>query len=223
MPQTFSRKDLIAAVHNGIETAYVAYDAGANDWLDRAPEYFVTSHIFLSIRKNPAFRELKKDGDRNVVEMESGIQKTLKAASAVSAGRKATHLKGTKRFDLVVFNKTKKKDTQDNSPRVAIEVKSPVYGYRSSHSKDVRRLMMALQVKSTTSSLKSGVLAMYVSVGVPKRGEASIRELLEKKLSDLKINFKDSKSASVSFHHGKLHIVKDEGAWAACCVLVERI
>ena len=150
--------------------------------------------------------------------LESGIQRALKSAKAVARGRKAKILNGTKRFDLLVWN-------HNETPRVAIEVKSPVYNLTNGLSKDVDRLKRTLLIKKDKSSLKYAVLAMYARVPLPKKNHARPRNWLAEKMEKFSERFTKSHGSDtvkVTFHKGAIHVVKDEGAWVACCVLVER-
>ena len=197
MPTTFSKSSLVKSIRVGIEKAFSAYYLGASEWLDNAPEYFATSHIFLAINK---------PGNVGYITLEEQIRESLKKAAATQRGRRHKTLAGMKRFDIVVWN-------QYESPRVAIEVKSPVYSFEKKVKNDIERLKKTLRQNKKNSSFKYGVLAMYSSIGIPKRNYKTAREALNAKMNTFEGEFRklDDDDIKVSFAHGPIRKVDGGG------------
>ena len=137
------------------------------DWLDTAPEYLLSVEIAQSIgATEPVWLEVSAGG----VMVES---------AAKQAGKHHAILDGLKRFDVVIYERSKP------LPRAVVEVKHRVYGRLGNLQKDMKRICVALlkakrqrlkyraQEEAARSSLMYGFLAYYTSTSVPKNTDPS--------------------------------------------------
>lgn len=199
MPRNTPISEISRAALEGVENAFTSYEEISGAALDYAPEYFLTCEIAKAIGKV----------SKGCIHLEENISGTLSDAGAVGPGKPKSSLKKNGRYDLVV------RYANDN-PYGVIEVKHPVWMYRTIQS-DIRRLRDTVS-KSIRSngSIKFGALVFYASSNFPIRKYSNLEEKftgdsgwyntwVERAMSDINID-----GLSVTLNHTGMH---DHGDW----------
>lgn len=193
---------IVYAIIEGGELAFRRfYDISGGDWLDEAPEYFMTACVAESVTRL----------DKTYALLEWNVRDTKNEAGAKI--RENTSGKSENgRFDVVLY-------WAGGNPRAGIEIKSPLwFADESKIRQDIVRLADTM-TESGDSTFQFCAFAYYVSVPDPKTkyGSATqwLRDVLaridEKSLSIIK---EYSNLKCLSFN-GTIHRGKEEesGAW----------
>lgn len=176
MPKGSSPYKTANAILGAIAGASRTYEKLTNgDWLDWAPEYFVTVEI------------ARKLGKEVPVSLEVSTVQTMQSGAAKGKGKHHKVLDGLKRFDIVCYEKT-----GDQLPRAIVEVKHPYYGVIGRLENDIKRIAVAVanaakkrvQAKNDATkrraSLRHGFLAFYALTKTPKKMDGSADERLDR-------------------------------------------
>lgn len=171
MPRGPNSLDSATAIMKGIANASKLYEKLTNgEWLDYAPEYFVTVEIARIL------------GEGNTpISLEVSTRQTIRDGAAKGKGKYHKVLDGLKRFDIVCYEKT-----GEQLPQAIVEVKHPFYGVLGQLDKDIKRISTALtnaakkraaakktEASSKRASLRHGFLAFYAYTETPKRKDES--------------------------------------------------
>lgn len=154
-------------IMKGISNANRSYEKLTNgDWLDYAPEYFVTVEIARVL-----------GADSTPISLEVSTRQTIRDGTGKGRGKHFKVLDGLKRFDIVCYEKS-----GEQLPRAIVEVKHPYYGDLGMLEKDIARVATALtkaasnraRAKKTEAgrkraSLRHGFLAFYAYTATPER------------------------------------------------------
>lgn len=206
-----SKKKIIDAILNGINTAFDEYEEMSGGcWLSAAPEHYVVCKIAESLSK--------LDGAKYIT-MEGGVKDTLNEAGAVSVGRPKKALKVNGRADIIFWN-------GNEEPRGIIEVKNPLWTMHEKAMDDVARIVEMLRIKSEESSLEFGAFAFYTACD--SNSKTSSEEGIKNKLARMLEKVREKYDANISLHHSKIITVKncsDKGpdvdcSWVAACFLI---
>lgn len=180
-----------------------------------APEYLVTTRIADRLA-----RRFKGCG----VELEMSIGQALKLANATQKGRRPGNLNGAKRFDVVLWWKSKKK------PRAIVEVKHGIRGFGPLEP-DVLRICEALQRNSEFNSFQCGFVAFLLHTAKELSSESEAKRHLEKAIEKLDEQVRAFQNGRGKKYSHKIKVVsrgpilRDVGEtktrWGiACCISV---
>jgi hypothetical protein len=207
MPKSTPKNIFIKKILEGIEKSYNKYGQYSGDWLDKAPEYFVTCCIAENCSKLKTW-----------VTLETPTKTVLKLSNSKKKGRPRNNLRIYGRIDIVLWW------SANGSPRAVIEVKHPVYtANHTSLKSDIERICCVL-TNSNEHTIKFGGVAVYISSNSPKRKDANATRKIKRKLMEL---HKQARGWAKNYqcktvvHKGAIRRIEDE-AWTGAFIEVIR-
>lgn len=199
-----SKNVIIEACLNGIEKSYFEYfEWSGNEWLWKAPEYFLTVNIAKEI--------WSLDGSKYIT-LEDNIKETLKSANAKIKGRLSEYMRANGRADIVLW-------WGKGTPRAVLEVKHRVYMFVNIQE-DLDRI---IEILKKESDLEFGISAFYVDQNY-KNG--NIEKKLEKKILKLFEDAKEylayySKNLKLEIFY-RIHPEDNENVWGSVVILINK-
>lgn len=195
-----------AAIKGGVKAYNEYYMLSGGFWLHNAPEYFLTTHAALALKKF----------DSTTLALEVSVKESRKEANAVKNGRPSGGERRGGRYDIVLYR-------ADGKPRGCLEVKSRIFSVdRKRLVPDFVRLCKTLNSKSRSSIQFSGLL-FYSSISEPKQGSDNEKQRLGKliqRVSNLAKESTDKYGVSHTLVQGKIHVDRDwGGAWCVSCIV----
>jgi len=163
MPNRITKMELITLTLSAIiETHHTYLQWSGNEGLSNAPEYLLTVKIAEKIASidKPKF-----------VTLEDNVQKTLKLANAKGQGNFSSDIRLNGRFDIVIW-------WAKGDPRAVIEVKHRVYTFADIED-DIKRICETLQRKKSTSSIKCGLIAFYMSTNYKDDAKNQLKKQID--------------------------------------------
>lgn len=145
MPSIISKDEIVKRCHKGIKQAFKNYEKTAGEWLNRAPEYFLTTSVYQALANGTHY-----------VTLEDNRGEVLKDAGGKGVGKKNNGMRLPGKADLVLW-------TGASKPRALIEVKHNVGGL-SKIKEDIDTIVSILDGNSAQDggTLKYGFVACYV-------------------------------------------------------------
>lgn len=203
-------------IMQGISNANRLYEKLTNgDWLDYAPEYFVTVEIARVL-----------GGGSTPISLEVSTRQTIRDGTAKGRGKHFKVLDGLKRFDIVCYEKT-----GEQLPRAIVEVKHPFYGVLGQLDKDIARIAMALtnaaknralaketEASRKRASLRHGFLAFYAYTATPQKKDDSADVRLDRWIKAIEKKVVNSNPGVVARGHKKR--IRNEGDDHAYAVVI---
>lgn len=209
MPAQISQTEIQKAVLRGIVKAHKSYsNLSGGNWLDVAPEYYVTSKIADSIGA--------LEGSKYIY-LERNVYDVMEESGAISAGRYKEKARVDGRADIVMSWGS------SDTPRAIVEVKSPVYGF-SQIENDLHRITHLLEINNDNSSLQFGIMAFYLTNrdGKSRTAKESIENRLNNIAASIKGKFhKDSFSFKFKPIATKVY-KEDDCAWSPNCIVITK-
>jgi len=202
-----SGKELIISMIKGGEKACTEYcKLSGGYWLNRAPEYFLTTYAASALRNFGS----------TSIGLEVSVNKSRKEANAVRNGRPSQHDRRNGRYDIVLYR-------ADDKPRGCVEVKSSLYSVdRRRLVPDFVRLCSTLNSKERSSIQFSGLL-FFASVAAPQRGKDTEEERLNAllmRINDLAKESSEKYNVSQNLLKSKIRVDPNGGgAWCIGCVV----
>lgn len=203
--------EILNALIRGGEKAVSEFDLiSGGEWFDEAPEYFLTSHVAMSIR----------NFEKTYALMEVSVDQSRKDAGANRKGRPADHERRNGRFDCVIY-------WANDKPRGVVEVKSPIWvASENKLQPDFSRVCSALTA-NPDASFQFGAFLFYASVSEPERKHDNATQKLRELLDRVEERAKTEAGIHgirCTPHRGTVHRGndKDGGAWCISSVIFSR-
>ena len=206
MSRSSSRQQIGNAVIRAIEKSFEVHYAMSEDWLDYAPEYFVSVRIA---------EELAKKAHKSYVTMEYPVRDCINDADIAIRGRPHRELRRNGRFDVVLWWRSTER------PRAAIEVKHPVWSDPSLLDADAKRLCRVL---ADGKGLQFAMLAYYCSSEKPRRKHTSATARIKARAQRIERRIRSIAKGlhcRAEFHRGNIRRFDGE-AWTARCVRFDK-
>ena len=190
-------EEIIKKAFSGIKKAQKEYEywSGTSS-LWWAPEYLLTTYI--------AQRISRLDCSDFYVTLEEGVRGAIDEAGGIGRGRPPEALVGNGRFDILLW--------EDETPRVAIEVKNQVGGYAKLRD-DVVRICDVLR---RADGFRDGLVILHTSNS--KEGDQrGAYETVSARLDTIKRQIREEvPQRGCTLHRAKRRIMKGQDrAWAA--------
>lgn len=200
-----SMNEVVDATLLGIEKSYFEYKCwSADEWLWRAPEYFLTVNIA---------KEIWNLNGPKYITLEDNIKDTLHSAESKIKGRLSQYMRSNGRADIILWWGNK------GTPRAIIEVKHRVYKF-TNIQEDLDRI---IEVLKKESHLQFSITTFYMDKNY-KTG--NVFEKLERQILNI---FEQSKEYLAIYSKNLIPIIyynihpeDNQNVWASVVILIKK-
>ena len=220
MPKSISIPEIVALCHKGISKSFDDYLNFAGEWLNRAPEYFISTKLFYTLAQDATH-------STHYVTLEDNRGEVVDGAGGIEQDDKKDDMRLNGKADVIVWHSTM--TNKKYRPKAIIEIKNNVSGFYKIR-KDIETLISIIDgmAESEIDPIKVGAVAGYLDRG--SRDRVDCRERVRVALLGIKnktVEFANRKEIiekqlriDVSCSVIK-HSKEDDSAWASFVITIQ--
>lgn len=220
MPNSISIPEIVKLCHKGISLSFRRYYNIAGEWLNSAPEFFISTNIFYSLARESSHFT-------HYVTLEDNRGEVVDGAGGIEEDNKKEDMRLNGKVDIIIWHSTIKNNK--NKPKAIIEVKNNVIGF-SKIENDINTIISIIGGMSDSGQppIRLGVIAGYLdkcsnsNKGCRQRVEDALRDIQHKTkvFSDNCMN--GGVKMRIKLYVSKIHYVKSEdSAWASIVITIQ--